>query len=388
MSTKISLKVSFNSDIRRLSLHKPSYVLLQKTLSKLFIIEEEQFVNNIQIKYKDNENDLITISTDDEFQEAISLLTQPPILHLILVHPNPQSPPPKVQKPSPPQSSKGCRGFGHHWFWQQLKCLFNEGTKESLEAARTLLLKQLSIIPNHPHHLYNLSCVEALLGNLEHALEYLEKAIHAGWNNLTHMETDTDLDSLRHLDKYKDIVSSLQKSSLPLQNNICKGFSPFYKWHFLQQQINNHFDIGTPDSLEAVRTLLLHQLSIISNHPVTIYNLACVETLLGDLDSAMHFLEEAIQAGYRDVGHIEKDQDLDGLRHLEKYKVLVASLKNPKTTVDSCPVPPAHPWGDHLKTLQEMGLTDQNKNELVLEMTQGDLTAAIQLLLGEFAHSF
>jgi len=311
--------------------------------------------------------------------------TQP--LRLFLVHSNPQSPKVNIQKSSPPQAHRGgCEGFGHHWVWQQLKSLFNEGTQESLETARTLLLKQLSILL-HPHHLYNLSCVEALLGNSEAALDYLEKAIHAGWKNLKHMETDTDLDSIRHFDKYKDLVSSLQKSSLPHTNQkkICQG----YQWHILQQQIMNHFDIGTPDSLEAARTLLLQQLSMIPTHHIPLYNLACVEALLGDVDSALHYLEEAIQAGYRDVGHIEKDKDLDGLRHLEKFKALVASLKDPKPTkVDPCPVPPpVHPWGEYLKTLEEMGLTDQIKNRLMLEMTQGDLTAAIQLLLDEFAHS-
>jgi len=367
MSTKITFKVSFEKDIRRFSICEPSYALLQKTLSKLFRIEEEKFVDTLQLKYKDDENDLITISTDDELQEAISLTcnTQQPILHLFLLNPISKSTPPKVQKSSPPQSNKVCGGLGHQWFWQQLKCLFKEGTKESLESARTLLLNQLSINPNHSHHLYNLACVEALLGNLEYALEYLEKAIHTGWNNLTHMQTDPDLISLHNLDKYKDLVSSLLKSSLPPHhNNTCKGFGPSYQWHTLQQKINNHFDIGTPDSLETVKTLLLQQLSIVPNHPVSIYNLACVETLLGDLDSALHYLEEAIQAGYRDVGHIEKDQDLDGLRHLEKYNVLVASLKKPKVPrVDPCtvPPPPAHPWGEKLKMLQEMGLTDQKK---------------------------
>jgi len=60
--------------------------------------------------------------------------------------------------------------------------------------------------------------------------------------------------------------------------------------------------------------------------PVCLYNLACCDSLLGDTDSALSFLARSIDAGYRDVAHMQADADLNNIRHTEAYKLLIAGI--------------------------------------------------------------
>jgi tetratricopeptide (TPR) repeat protein/peroxiredoxin/tRNA A-37 threonylcarbamoyl transferase component Bud32 len=46
-----------------------------------------------------------------------------------------------------------------------------------------------------------------------------------------------------------------------------------------------------------------------------------------EADRAMDWLSKAVAAGYKDVGHIKKDNDLDSLREREDFKKLVAGLE-------------------------------------------------------------
>jgi tetratricopeptide (TPR) repeat protein len=53
------------------------------------------------------------------------------------------------------------------------------------------------------------------------------------------------------------------------------------------------------------------------------YNLACSLAMQGEIKGAMSALEQAIDFGYRDFGHLEVDPDLESLRHLPAYRALI-----------------------------------------------------------------
>lgn len=55
----------------------------------------------------------------------------------------------------------------------------------------------------------------------------------------------------------------------------------------------------------------------------TYYNIACIETLHGDPQTALRLLERAISFGFDDHPHMAKDSDLDHLRPLPRYQELV-----------------------------------------------------------------
>jgi hypothetical protein len=57
--------------------------------------------------------------------------------------------------------------------------------------------------------LYNVACTYALLGESEHSLELLEKAVSLGWGDRAWLETDSDLDSLRSEPRFKALLERI-----------------------------------------------------------------------------------------------------------------------------------------------------------------------------------
>ena len=60
--------------------------------------------------------------------------------------------------------------------------------------------------------------------------------------------------------------------------------------------------------------------------PLTWYNLACSYSLLKRLEEALDALRRAVELGYTDLTHLQKDPDLANLRHSPKYRQLLESF--------------------------------------------------------------
>lgn len=58
---------------------------------------------------------------------------------------------------------------------------------------------------------YNLSCTYALTGKKGEAIDNLRKSIEAGYFNYYHLLEDTDLDTLRNEDEFKQLVESIRE---------------------------------------------------------------------------------------------------------------------------------------------------------------------------------
>ncbi|MDH3217640.1 MAG: tetratricopeptide repeat protein, partial [Candidatus Krumholzibacteria bacterium] len=77
------------------------------------------------------------------------------------------------------------------------------------EQAFEWLERALSIDPEDPMILYGAACVYAVAGREELSIDYLEKALSAGCCHRDWVERDSDLDSLRHLPRFKTLLSRL-----------------------------------------------------------------------------------------------------------------------------------------------------------------------------------
>lgn len=75
-----------------------------------------------------------------------------------------------------------------------------------LEEAEKALAEALVIDPANSTNLYNMACIKALRGRADAAMDYLERAASEGFTDFVHLERDTDLDSLRKLDRYKKLI--------------------------------------------------------------------------------------------------------------------------------------------------------------------------------------
>ncbi len=58
--------------------------------------------------------------------------------------------------------------------------------------------------------------------------------------------------------------------------------------------------------------------------PVIIYYLACNYALMGEVELASRTLKYAVEAGYHNLNHIERDGDFDGIRDSEAFKRAMA----------------------------------------------------------------
>lgn len=54
------------------------------------------------------------------------------------------------------------------------------------------------------------------------------------------------------------------------------------------------------------------------------YNLACVLSMLDELDEAIVVLDQALGLGYADVAHLESDADLEAIRGHDGYQLTLA----------------------------------------------------------------
>jgi adenylate cyclase len=78
-----------------------------------------------------------------------------------------------------------------------------EGARRNIEAA-------LQLQPEDFGTLYNAACTYTHMGDPERALDLLERAISAGHGFRDWIENDSDLDSLRGLPRYREILARLE----------------------------------------------------------------------------------------------------------------------------------------------------------------------------------
>ena len=81
-----------------------------------------------------------------------------------------------------------------------------------------------------------------------------------------------------------------------------------------------HYDKG----LELDRRLV----ELRPGDPVIRYNLACSLSLKGDVPSAFEAVKRAVESGYEDFAHLEKDQDLLNLLSDPGFQDYYRELKN------------------------------------------------------------
>ena len=66
--------------------------------------------------------------------------------------------------------------------------------------------------------LYNAACVYARLGKASEAISYLKEAIEKGYSDFTHIKADYDLDCLRDIPEYQNLVGPGDSDEIPEEN--------------------------------------------------------------------------------------------------------------------------------------------------------------------------
>ncbi|MDR1458167.1 MAG: tetratricopeptide repeat protein [Puniceicoccales bacterium] len=76
-------------------------------------------------------------------------------------------------------------------------------TRKSMKMDR----KCVRLDPTNPMAHYNLACSLALAGKKTEAITEIQRAIELGYNDRQWFNDDTDLDSLRNCQRFKDLIS-------------------------------------------------------------------------------------------------------------------------------------------------------------------------------------
>ena len=84
-----------------------------------------------------------------------------------------------------------------------LGCTFAKMTGHEEEALKSYH-RATSLIENDPLPYYGISCIYALQGKNELALDFLEKSLQKGYTDWDHIDADTDLDTIRKTKNFKN----------------------------------------------------------------------------------------------------------------------------------------------------------------------------------------
>ena len=185
--------------------------------------------------------------------------------------------------------------------------------------------------------MYNLACTYALKGDRVLGLDWLEKSINAGFDDINKLKDDPDIASLRGEPRFKNIQELSRVLSLSQFNG--QGFdgsqysrqrwAPAIKTYesFLRDNPNNGrgwFNLGYAlhYSREHARAVQAFEQAIQFGYrkPTALYNIACAYAMMGKRDAAFEWLEKSADAGFEIGAYILSDDDLDNLRSDPRFK--------------------------------------------------------------------
>ena len=214
------------------------------------------------------------------------------------------------------------------WAWGRLGyALLKDGSyREGIAAYETQIAKEHRVATA----LYNIACGYSLLEDRQTALDYLERAIDAGFHNLKLMENDRDLDNLRnepgfegllaavpavvHKHAWKHLEGDYQTLEAALVDLDAEG--RFSGKAFAELGLYFNKKKRYTEAAAAFRKQVEHGHSVSRG----IYNAACMMAKAGDQAAALDLLEHAVEAGFWSADKIARDRDLDSLRGDTRFR--------------------------------------------------------------------
>jgi len=185
--------------------------------------------------------------------------------------------------------------------------------------------------------MYNLACAYALKGDRALGLEWLEKAINAGFDDNDKIKNDPDIASLRGEPRFKQIqelgrlltISQFSDKEWHDTNYSKTRWAPAVKTYeaFLQKEPTNgrgwfNLAYALHYSSEHARAIDAFERAIQFGYrpPTSMYNVACAYSMMGNRDAAFQWLEKSFDAGFDIGGYVESDEDLNNLRSDPRFK--------------------------------------------------------------------
>lgn len=136
----------------------------------------------------------------------------------------------------------------------------NEYNSKHYEASASYYEKAFAIKMKSNLDLYNAACSSALAGDKDKAFEYLNAAIDNGWTNITHMKSDSDLNSLHSDSRWKNALAKLQKKldvleagyDKPLQKKLLEVLRTDQMYRMQIDSVQKNYGTDSPEWKELI----------------------------------------------------------------------------------------------------------------------------------------
>ncbi len=188
---------------------------------------------------------------------------------------------------------------------------------------------------------YNQACALSLDGKKSAALDLLQKALDAGFDQPDLFRSDDDLDNVRGEARFAALEKEARELSLPGYGNgpwswgsrsnrakwreAAKRFETYAAAHPQSGRAwyNAGYSSLAGDRADDAAAAFKKALDLGYRKPDTMYNLACSYARLDEKDTAFDWLFKAIDAGFDETWQMRHDDDLDNLRGDSRYRKAV-----------------------------------------------------------------
>ncbi len=190
--------------------------------------------------------------------------------------------------------------------------------------------------------LYNQACALSRGGQTRAALDLLQRALDAGFDQPRLFERDDDLDNVRDDPRFAQLAKEARELSLP-----GRGIGDWFersserraKWREAARRFEEYaranpqkgrawFNLGfaslAAEHPEAAAEAFRKALELDYRKPTTMYNLACTYARMDQKDAAFDWLFKALDAGFDATGTLRGDEDLDNLRGDPRFRKALA----------------------------------------------------------------
>jgi len=260
--------------------------------------------------------------------------------------------------PCQPPLAKSLGVMGPGWWCITDKAKLQEACQKAIEGYEKFPATDL----HYGRALYFTAGAYALMGEKAKAVEFLKKAGEAGWGDYARVNTEPRFRDIRGEPGYKEAAEAVRRragqgyekrlAADPKNGTILYDAARFAALAGDKAKavalLNQAVEMGCGDAstvaqeadFEAIRSekgykkilgelcqkaIATYQKTLAENpnDANALYNGACAYSLSGDKEKAVEFLKKAVEAGFKDFAHIEKDTDLNAIRNEAGYKELL-----------------------------------------------------------------